>query len=1198
MAKRPCCCKEETPQVKHYIAIPCREYEAHLFLTAGVTSVFPQQFDESIEFGQQEPSFPFKVLGIDGTDLIVGRDARRKLKFMLRGAGGGAKLNSFGGNGAYIDFNYIPYQNTNFTNMRIHIGRGGTGPKPGQPLDYSIPTQLYSGAPGYPLASWGGGAAAFAFNPIDITDGIGFIAGAGGGAGTAPDPEEVLSGGDAGVELGAAGSGPEGGGGASTITNSGGVAGGGNAQPGASTRGGRGTRPDPAPELNIPLDQVGGGGGAGYYGGGGGGFESSGGGGSSTLAVNVNQTLIEYDIAFDATELGPGSRCNPYFSKTWDPGLGANNIGRFLETTGNTFIPEYNGTTSQAAVYFRNRWCPCNESQVDFSNDSTGNFPDGLNYICITEEQYQTILTLADELPPPPSTVDDSGVQQSFLSFILNGTRYILVQWSQTTDPRIGHYYCTIGCEPDYMVEGIPESAKWYLPTLNNFRNFSDSRRFFSDLSETYNFSNTTSCCDIFIGKRLCRPPFINCSYTTDELGNPLSGCFCSTNQTPSLYKSICKSSIPDQDVAFIAGDTNSDWIYLCIPAVGWHRFSDTNLEYIVGLYNYFEASTSQTNTNINLGNSLVKLADATQEQIDDPNIIIDEYCTGNQNLQPDQIIPANCSQFGGQDPCICEIILVNPYGQADYYGYNSPINVLASGNVCARDKYGAGTVSCNPPDCPIEEVENITVNETISLRACTTSCSGSGVWACNATDCPTLNCNASADCATCCNLPNPLNLIATIKKSFKTSLLKSLNAIGYIEGIKSIGKNENLLLGQSDPCSDGLPIVTGCETADFVAFRYKVERHSCPPPFWTEAMCCTSCGCAKTCCQCVLRADAGYQYLVKEDQSYTLSFCGAKYPSTKEEIDPDTQEPTQVEDNFETNSFIIDLDPCLFSGLATAAEKIAKAQSLVSLTSTTVSVPCGQRDAYKLTICKTCIIMGGCSPAEVVSRINLCVGPFARATLLDQRGWLGPRIMATTQCDTSNPCNIPILGGSTLTLKNISVSGNNVSLLYGLSEGRVRLCATLKADVICNADDECGKGVTRNFRSSNGVSMAEWGFGSRWAMSPLNDGESPCFGQPDSFGFYETVSYSNCQYIDLTQQSCCSLGTQCAAESCDGKTPKQYCEKCLSPVIHNGCCEESSSFKCAQQGTPCPFGGICELISTPVNTPLCRPTIGNISVT
>lgn len=1213
MAKRQCCCKEENPSIKHYVAIPCSEYEEKKFSELGIKQIF-DQFNTVIS-GLTEPVVPYKVIGYnqDNFGLIITKDPNRKVKFMLRGAGGGAGINSYGGNGAYIDLNYIPYTNSSYDSLRFYIGPGGTGPKPGQNLEYSLPTGLLLGAPGYPLASWGGAASAFAFNPFNMSDGGDFVAGAGGGAGAPLNVNDISYGGDAGIEIGGAGSGPFGGGGASTLTNTGGDAGGPNAEAGFYRRGGKGNRPLNPP--NSPILGVGGGGGGGYYGGGGGDIGDAGGGGSSTLADSINQQLIEIDDAQDGTELGPGSRCNPFFSKTFDPGLGANNIGRFLKTLGpegTTFISAYNGCTSQAAYYFRTRWCPCTENQVDLSSDSTGNFPDGPRFICLDQIQYDSIIAQAANLPLPPSLIDDSGIQESRLSFVIGGERYILVQWTESTsDPRTDHYYCTLGCETSYINIGQPESVKWYIPTKNNFINFSDSRRFFSQFFETYNFSNLTSCCDIFIGERICTPANVNCLYSTNENGQPISGCFCGNQGTAPKYKSICRSLIPDKEGPFIAVDSQTESIYLCIPAFGWHRFGADD---IVKQYNFYSAPNSSENLNINLGNSLIWIADATPEQVFDPDLIVDEYCTPQGLTSEYSFLPSNCGYFGSNSPpCICEIILVNPYFAADYYGYNAPLNFMPGGNICARDLYGLGSLSCNAPeDCVAEKVETINITDAHVYRACVPSCSGSGIYNCTSETCPPINCNSSSDCSGCDGLFSPLALFAGLKRIYKNvvnktsnlykvgKLILNPNTLEVTQINSDFGPSYIGIGGESDPCEGGVPVPTNCKDATFVSFKYNVARHTCPPSDFSEISCCTYCGCKKDCCKCYARADAGNHYLVQEHKSYTSSLCASIYPSTVTEIDPETNEPTEVDDIFKTNSLQINLNPCLFSSLATSTQKINRALGLVKLLNTTVNIGGhGSVNTQKFEICQTCIIFGGCTPGQVASAISKCLFPYVSATVLDSRGWLGPRLMSLSQCYNGTPESVPLLGGDGFGLKNAFVNGSGgVSLVYELSSTRVKVCAQVLLANFCSglsSEAGCGKGGRQTFRAAAGVSLAEWAFGTRWAMQQSQD---YCFGEDDNNGTYETISSSVCIMEQKIEESCCSIDTGCAHESCGGLTPVEYCEKCSKPGIVGGFCIDTGPLSCLAQGTPCPPSwGICEIKNTPQYTPPCTVRISSLSM-
>ena len=263
--------------------------------------------------------------------------------------------------------------------------------------------------PIYHLAGWGGGSSILTFEtPTVYGEEPSLITGSGAGAGG----KTGSYGGHGGVTQGLDGSGSFGACGGSVTA--GGTAGNINAQTGLYKKGGRGYANWGT--TITPSENYGGGGGAGLWGGGGGGLFSAGGGGSSSLRYFLIPGFFELNgiYCFDGTDLGPGNRCNPFFTFNYDPGLGANRIGR--ELNGITFETPYHGANSQVVEYHRTKWCPCSESQLDFQQDTTGKI-DYKTHICLTEEQYQTIIASLPSVPPPS---DLFGIR---LSFEINGNR-------------------------------------------------------------------------------------------------------------------------------------------------------------------------------------------------------------------------------------------------------------------------------------------------------------------------------------------------------------------------------------------------------------------------------------------------------------------------------------------------------------------------------------------------------------------------------------------------------------------------------------------------------------------------------------------------------------------------------------------------------------------------------------------------------
>jgi hypothetical protein len=472
MPKKLCCCDErgrEVPLIPHWVAIPCVEYISELYDDIGIERIWPNI--PSVTRWESGITYPYKF--VDTPDFIS-FDYNREVYGMLRGGGGGGKTGDSlsepvkGGNAAYIENIFAPTPSKEFI-----IGAGGSGP---EALDiHDVGGLNYSGAKGYPKAAWGGALSAFG-NPLEPNS---FVSG-GGGGGT----KNYTQGGHGGITQGISGGSnlledAYGGWGADNLK--GGTSGqigfgfpATNPQNGIAYNGGRGQillNNNPI----VPFDYAGGGGAAGLYGGGGG---ASGGGGGGGLSYVVDGT----EYIFPGTDIGVGSRCNPYFLYDKDYGLGAQRLGRSIEQCEvwegcpDNVITFKTGTTGMhggAATYFRNKWCTCSETQTE------GKKVPVPNYICLTEEQYLAIISQMPSTQQPPG----SDVR---LSFVIDDVRYLLL------------YKCNLGCESKYLIDGIPSDVKWYVKGL--------SPAWFADFPQ-WSPDDVTSCCDCYDCEPICKGP-------------------------------------------------------------------------------------------------------------------------------------------------------------------------------------------------------------------------------------------------------------------------------------------------------------------------------------------------------------------------------------------------------------------------------------------------------------------------------------------------------------------------------------------------------------------------------------------------------------------------------------------------------------------------------------------------------------------
>jgi hypothetical protein len=551
MPKKLCCCKEDlVPEIinPNWIAIPCKEYANHVYKKTITQSQFlwPNQTSSTTTIPNFNPlmwdagiTYPWYFAD---TPNYVSFDKERPVFVMQRGGGGGGKTGDSissavkGGNAAYVEV-IIPADKY----WATIIASGGSGPSA---LDIRTSIPNYSGAQGYPLSGWGGGANLLYYlfgiaveyarrsasgsialetaNPIPTNQSLNesYIAAGGGGGGV----NENSSGGHGGTVEGIKGNGDYGGAGGKQTAGGTVLSLSPNSfepQPGSQLKGGRGRIFDPLTPI-TPYADAGGGGAAGLYGGGGGNLGDAGGGGSSKL-----QSGRQY--VFSGSTYGPGSRCNPFFGLTHDAGLGANRNGRFIKdcevwedcpNSGITFSTGDSGSNGETATLFRTKWCTCTENQT------TGKELVEPNYICLTEDQYLAIIAQQPTVDPPPPAQGDVE-----LSFVLNGERYILL------------YECNLSCESQYIVEGTPTDVKWYVQGAN--------LAWFADYPE-WNQDNVTTCCDCYECIPICP--------SLKVYGSP----------TPNRVKSCAYANALS---CYWHLDPVTQWFYQCKPTNCWANY-------------------------------------------------------------------------------------------------------------------------------------------------------------------------------------------------------------------------------------------------------------------------------------------------------------------------------------------------------------------------------------------------------------------------------------------------------------------------------------------------------------------------------------------------------------------------------------------------------------------------------------------------
>lgn len=1160
MTKKGCCCKEENPLVKHYIAIKCDEYTTKYYKDVGNNTIFNDFPSTASTTGLDEPNFPFLVTDIGDTGLSIQKDRSRRIKMMLRGAGGGAPREGYGGNGAYIDFNLVTFSIDTSSNMSVYVGAGGTG---GGHTNFSTSAKdPFGGGGGFPLAGWGGGAVAYGNNTQTLQIGGQYVVGAGAGAGADFDLDPRF-GGHGGVNSGDPGDGPSPGNAA--IQTQGG-AGGANAGAGYARVGGYGYRP--TPQGTIPIQTVGGGGGAGYFGGGGGGPNSSGGGGSSTEFDILSQNPI--DQGFDGTSIGPGSRCSPFFEKlNKDSGIGANNLGRYLQAINTQYVSFFNGQPGQAAEYHRTRWCPCKESQS--INDVRGVFPNGPNYICLSEGQVSLITGEAFANLPNYTSIFAAGASDVKLSFELNGERYILITWldDDFTDPY-DLYYCTLGCEPEYIADGIPANVKWFVPTTNVFANYSDSRDFFKNLYENYgiDLSTVTGCCDIFIGERICRPPSFNCANSIDGQGN-LQGCYCSDPDTAPKYKSICRSGV-NTDSPFIAIDEPSGFYYLCIPAFGWRRFGNDSVN---TLYNFYDGFNSENQ--INLGSTLSYFSEASTLEIDQLKQQLCDDSGLNSN------VTTICNTASNDNDCGCRVVFNNDYSFPDPEGINGFLTFIHSNaKLCVRNLYGWGGASCCG-FCPEEEAVALEPITTFAFNACTQRnvCEVDGCWD------DDLNCFQKCNITPLvCNTIFPFNLtglFSGIKKSL-SSLPNYIFTNFYRAGpllMNSKTKNvtytpQNVLLS---PCDNGIPNI-GCFNATFSGFKAYIERTPCISTDAVKALCCSECGCEKELCE--MAQYVSYDNVVVEHKSYKTQMCVTIYKTQEE---------------YEATALEVVLNPCLFAGM-TNNDMLLKASQLLKLESIFYTKKiCGENrtlNGYRIKVCKQCVDLVGAPISSAANIINLCTAPFATAYTIDDTGWYGDRIMTCGSdcCNCEDP-STKIKDGDELTL-SYAIVGGTVKGTFKFKSPKYRCCVDVEARPICDTQNSSQETdcyafdgnisyIAATFVSVSSISYPEWKNGNRWNFEVAST-SNPCgaeVGSPLGGDSCSVIKCSNCRFQNSPSCSdeskgCCSEQTRCGdnAKACNQVNDiNQYCLEC-KPYT---CCSPGVDYTdCVVQGFGYPGSG------------------------
>ena len=518
MPKKACCCVGD-----NYLAVPCRFVSAGRF-SEGIPqwahyAIGSPQTSDGFGGGQDNLRGPFRY--VNGQQVF---DASRQIRYLLRGAGGGASGVTFeiglydgsGGNGSYIE-----YQKNASLDDVVKSGAGGSGGWTNVLWD-SIPETYQNGGEAYAINGDGGGGSVIGNgtnwyqNPIAV-------AGGGGGAGYAlsATPAELVLfnggkyGGDAGITKGYPGEpgvyyeffnqnppppGLCGSGGGGTQTSGGSGGGGGSndrAKDGTKLSGGKGSvRVGP-----NAIKGSGGGGGGGLYGGGGGAWYAGGGGGSSTIFAGLSA------YAFESKNGLPANYCNPWMTET--SGLG----GRTPPLNGGI-----NGSNGEVIQYYIRGECECDPRKNEL--------PEKV-FICLSKIQYDQIVE--DLGPVPPG----GGLQGGYTPlFTIDDEDYVLLG------------LCNSTCEEIYNVPSTTDivDARWSL-------NDSDG-----GWGGGFNQPIGPACCSQIVCSPLCPLTGVNCANCGCDPFNEVFVC-CNTKGKPDQYLSVYYGWI------YSCSKSNNNWI-------------------------------------------------------------------------------------------------------------------------------------------------------------------------------------------------------------------------------------------------------------------------------------------------------------------------------------------------------------------------------------------------------------------------------------------------------------------------------------------------------------------------------------------------------------------------------------------------------------------------------------------------------------
>ena len=549
MSKRSCCC-----DAGNWLAIPCRFYALasitgrdYYYGPGGFGS--PQGAPERVKLyyifrseGESTGELigPFKYSS--GTPVF---DSTRDVRFMMRGAGGGAagpyiggteeQKYAKGGNGAYTE--YQTKANPN------HAGIGGAGGS-GCTLNIDrywinpfLGNNFKSGGPSLFIDGDGGDASWIGIGEGGFYDDADYKAAAGGGGGAAMIsgaviyPAQVLgprNGGNAGISLGENGqdgyrrsfinptafdptritgkgfgaTDMAGGSAGATTPSAGFVANDGTFEYGGNARMVR-------DEVNGQevLSGEGGGGGGGWYGGGGGAHKGSGGGGSSKG---------ETAYSFTSTTDYPANYCNPYMN----PFTG---VGGKKGPRNNT----EHGQDGNLVAYYIYGECKCDPSKNTISTPL---------FICLSQAQVTQIL---DELATQPKPEGGFWTTCERL-FTIDGEEYILLG---TCDKQCESVY-------DYSNKTI-ENIKWGCSSVDP--NDPDA-------------DNGPPCCKQIICRPFC----------------PINGADCATCGCPGGATAYVCCNNPSGITLPYYYSVHNGWIYYCTNNhSGWNvpGLQSANLE-------------------------------------------------------------------------------------------------------------------------------------------------------------------------------------------------------------------------------------------------------------------------------------------------------------------------------------------------------------------------------------------------------------------------------------------------------------------------------------------------------------------------------------------------------------------------------------------------------------------------------------------